>query len=321
MTHSRFFMLIAVVLTACALHAEVSFHFTEYTRPDDVRTARMESAVSHLLTEINTAYAEQRDLNLSSAELAPLEFSLSMLWENCHFMCTAPVIEQNCLATSSGYQVRNIPLMINGEDIPDYQNNEYQEAVISFDRKGNLESFTFTIPKTLYTNVIREDLEVTDLRRRQVILDYVERFRTAYVERNMPFLEQVFSEDALIITGKVIRATRDGIPLPERVEFRKQSKTEYLARLDKVFKSVRYLRIIFDDIKVVRHPTNIDFYGVTLHQQYRTNSYEDDGYVFLLWDFTESESPKIHVRTWQPSMLNGQPVPEKDIFKLSDFDF
>ena len=28
--------------------------------------------------------------------------------------------------------------------------------------------------------------------------------------------------------------------------------------------------------------------------------YSDEGYLFLVWDFSDEENPKIHVRTWQP---------------------
>ena len=37
-----------------------------------------------------------------------------------------------------------------------------------------------------------------------MILDFTERFRTAYNEHNINFLDAIFSDDALIITGKVI---------------------------------------------------------------------------------------------------------------------
>ena len=75
----------------------------------------------------------------------------------------------------------------------------------------------------------------------------------------------------------------------------------------------------------MRHPVNPDFYGVTLHQGYTSDRYHDDGYVFLLWDFTNEAAPQIHVRTWQPDAYNAdgkgtKRIPKEDIFSLSDFD-
>lgn len=203
---------------------------------------------------------------------------------------------------------------------------DYQEAVVSFDKQGNLVSFYLSISMNLYMNVVRESKEVTDLRRRQLILDYVEQFRTAYNQKDLDFLEAVFSDDALIITGKVIkRTTGDGIRLPDKIEYKKQSKREYLSRLAVVFQNNKQIRVTFDEIEVMRHPGHKDFYGVTLHQGYSSDRYHDDGYLFLLWDFRNEELPQIHVRTWQPDSYNpdgkgNQRIPKDEIFSLSDFD-
>lgn len=158
------------------------------------------------------------------------------------------------------------------------------------------------------------------MRRRQLILDYVEHFRTSYNQKDINFLNQVFSDDALIITGKVIKQTRDNVKLPDKIIYTKQNKQQYLSRLKTVFNKNKVIKVTFDEIKVVRHPARENFYGVTLHQGYTSDSYHDDGYVFLLWDFSNEKSPKIHVRTWQPDLLNGSKLPEEEVFNLNDFD-
>ena len=179
---------------------------------------------------------------------------------------------------------------------------------------------SLSINMNLYMNVIKSNLELTDLRRRQMILDYVERFRTAYNQKDIRFLEQVFSDDALIITGKVITQRHNELFSSQKIEYNKHTKQEYLAKMKRIFQNARYFRITFDQIEVLRHPTNPNFYGVTLLQGYTNNNYHDDGYLFLLWDFTDEDRPQIHVRTWQPDRLNGKPLPKDEIFTLDDFD-
>ena len=153
---------------------------------------------------------------------------------------------------------------------------------------GDIESFYLSISMNLYLNVIKNNLELTDLRRRQLILDYVEQFRTAYNQKDLDFLEQVFSEDALIITGKVIKSTpKDGISVPDKITYKKQNKEQYLNNLKKVFGANKVIKVTFDEIDVMRHPINVNFYGVTLHQGYTSDIYHDDGFLFLLWDFTD----------------------------------
>ena len=166
----------------------------------------------------------------------------------------------------------------------------------------------------------KDNKEVTDLRRRQLILDYVEQFRTSYNTKDIQFLEQVFSDDALIITGKVISQKKDNMKLPDKIIYKKQTKQEYLTNLRRVFANNSYIKVTFDDIKVKRHSTNPNFYGVTLHQGYTSSNYHDDGYLFLLWDFTDEDHPQIHVRTWQPDQINGGRIPDDEIFSLNDFD-
>lgn len=290
---------------------------------------KMEKTISRILTEANSAQKEGRQMNYSQLGLpSDVQGSLSALWENSPFICMNDEVVEHCISTSSGYQVRNIPLLlkpINPSDIDD--DEDYQEAVVSFDKQGNITSFYLSINMNLYMNVVRTNKDITDLRRRQLILDYVEQFRTSYNQKDINFLEAVFSDDALIITGKVIkRKSYDGIPLPDKIEYNKYTKVQYLANLRKVFSKNRYIRVTFDEIEVMRHPTNKDFYGVTLHQGWTSDTYHDDGYLFLLWDFRDESHPQIHVRTWQPDSYNkdgkgSQRIPKDEIFNLSDFDF
>ena len=282
---------------------------------------KMESTISAILTEVNKAQAEGRDLRLGAIGVPEnVQVSMSMLWENSPFVCTDEEIVEHCLTTGSGYQIRNIPLEMRPVSDEEFNESEYQEAVISFDKQGRLESFYLSISMNLYMNVVRGNKELTDLRRRQLILDYVEKFRTSYNQKDIHFLEQIFSDDALIITGKVIKQKKDHIALPDKIIYKKQTKQEYLTNLRRVFAVNSYIRVTFDEIKVMRHPVNPNFYGVTLHQGYTSNNYHDDGYLFLLWDFTDEDMPQIHVRTWQPDQINGGRIPEDEIFSLSDFD-
>jgi hypothetical protein len=287
--------------------------------------SKIESEVSRMLTEINAAQEAGRSLNFSAMGNigTRVQQSMAMLWENSPFMCTDEEIIEHCLTTGSGYQVRNIPLMMKPTGEREFGEDEYQEAVISFDKQGNIESFYLSISMNLYMNVIKSNLELTDLRRRQLILDYVEQFRTAYNQKDINFLEQIYSDDALIITGRVImqrKMENDKVVYSQKIQYNKQSKQRYIQGLRRIFQNARYFRVIFDNIEVMRHPTNPNFYGVTLHQGWTNNSYHDEGYLFLLWDFTDEYAPQIHVRTWQPDQLGNRPINKDEIFTLSDFD-
>ena len=316
----RKYIFTLLMIVPAYMWAGVQISISDGIDDQSVKTL-METKMSALLTEVNAAQASNRALNFSNLNLPKsVQTSLSMLWENSPFICTDDEIVERCLTTGSGYQVRNIPLLMKPRADRDFGESEYQEAVISFDRKGNVESFYLSISMNLYMNVIKNNKEITDLRRRQLILDYVEQFRTSYNTKDIKFLQQVFSDDALIITGKVISQKKDNMKLPDKIVYKKQTKQEYLTNLRRVFANNSYIKVTFDDIKVMRHPVNPNFYGVTLHQGYTSSKYHDDGYLFLLWDFTDENQPQIHVRTWQPDQINGDRIPEDEIFSLNDFD-
>ena len=283
--------------------------------------AKMERTMSAFLTEVNNAQSSKRALNFGGMGLSTnVQSSVSMLWENSPFECTDEEIMEHCIQTGSGYQVRNIPLMMRPTD-SSFNEDEYQEAVFSFDRNGNMESFYLTLSMNLYMNVIKSNKSVTDLRRRQLILDYVEHFRTAYNQKDKEFLEAVFSDDALIITGKVIpQRVRDNIQLPARVEYTRQTKRQYMTKLSQIFAANKHIKVTFDEIRVVMHPTKSEWYGVTLHQGWTSDRYHDDGWLFLLWDFSNEDHPTIHVRTWQPDKIEGKKLPDEEIFSLDVFN-
>lgn len=282
---------------------------------------RIETTIARILNEVNAAQRERRPLNFQVMGVnTHVQRSMAMLWENTPFVCTDEEIIEHCITTGTGYQIRNIPLMMKPTGERVFNEDEYQEAVISFDRQGNVESFYLSISMNLYMNVVKSNIELTDLRRRQMILDYVEQFRTAYNQKDLVFLNQVFSEDALIITGRVITQKQPEGFMTQKIRYNKQDKQQYLTNLNRVFKTTKYIRVSFDEIEVMRHPTNPYFYGVTLHQGWTSNTYHDEGYIFLLWDFRNENAPEIHVRTWQPDRIGGKELARDEIFTLSDFD-
>ena len=287
--------------------------------------AKMEKTIASILTEANTAEAAGREMNYAKLGVASdVQNSLSMLWENSPFVTIDDAIIEKCVKTKGGYQVRNIGLLL--KPLPEFRasvddNEDYQEAVFSFDTKGNMTAFALAIDSHLYGQILRDGVDLKDHYRRELITDIVERFGTAYNQKDMAFLENIFSDDALIITGHVIKRKKGDIPLPDKVELTKQSKREYLTRLQRVFNNNKYIHVKFEGIKVEMHPMKDGIYGVTLHQSYTSDHYHDEGYLFMIWDFRNESHPQICVRSWQPDKYDdGTPIDPASILQLNDFD-
>ena len=171
------------------------------------------------------------------------------------------------------------------------------------------------------SKVISGKLEEKDADNRRMILNYCEHLRTSYTTKDIDFLRQVFSDQALIIVGNVVRSADNnsatGIEGDEKVTFSLKTKKEYLERLEKVFAANKKIDVKFTDFRIMRHPTMEGIYGVSMEQEYTSDRYSDDGYLFILWDFRNESMPLIHVRTWQPAAsVNG----EKEIIGIRDFN-
>lgn len=287
--------------------------------------SKIEQVASDFLSEASSAYKQDRALNLSGLVNDDAEISIEMLWENVHFQPEDQYIGETLLNSNNGYQIRNIPLQIKPQDAG--TNTDYKEAVINFDLNGNISSVYFSIEKNTYKQIMEKGIQLDDMSRRMEILDYVERFRTSYNQKDLSFLNQVFSDDALIISGKVIQTNpnmSDGMALAlPKVKYTKQNKKQYLAKLQRIFRNTRYINVAFDDVQIKRHGSNPNIYGVRVVQHWNTSFYSDEGYVFMVWDFTDPNHPQIHVRTWQPMYLDKgktKPLPEEEIFDLNSIE-
>lgn len=303
-----------------------------YSNPTLIK--QMQSNLSAILTEVNAAQKENRLLR--TAGLAMNEFakrSLSMLWANIHFYCDDSEVVERCWVFGDGkeFMVSHIPLIIEVEG-SQFGSGTYQEAVVEFDQQGIIKDFRFSLDAQL-SESMENCGEVIEIERRMKILSYCERLRTAYNQKDIDFINQIFSDDALIITGTVITAKPvDGLYTDKlKVVYKKQNKEQYIANLKKAFLRNKWIEVKFSDIGenaelkgcagVTRSQVNPNMYGVRLRQEWRSTNYSDTGYLFLLWDFTEENRPVIHVRTWQPDMVGGvKQQPDNNISTLGAFD-
>lgn len=307
---------------ATTLHAQYETIVEVSNCPNATVKQAIEQNGSKLLTELNNAQGEKRGLSLKGINISQeASESLFTMWEVCPFRCDELEILEPCLNRSNGgYQVRNIPMIMEPRSGEKFDEDKYQEVVLNYDAQGRITDLCFAISTSQYKQIMRQNLEVTDLRRRSLVIDFVEQFRTAYNRKDMSFLENVFSDDALIITGKVVKrvAYDKGKTTPDQqadVVLTSQTKKEYLTKLAGVFKRTARINVVFEDVKVAKQHNNDNIYGVKLIQHWNADTYSDKGYLFLLWDFKDEAQPQIHVRAWQPF----EETPEEKVLGLGNF--
>jgi hypothetical protein len=317
------------VVTVQAEEVTVTITTDSYTQCPDALRQTMERNLSRVLSEINLANNDNRVLNV--AGLAMNDFAkgtLVQLWDNIHFYCDDSEVVDRLWELRNGYMLRQIPIIINPQG-EQFGAGTYQECTVEFDRNGKITDFRFVFDTQLSESMERCGA-VVELERKMQILKYCDRFRTAYCTKDIKYLEQVFSDDALIITGNVQKVkSAEGI-MTEKVKYTQYNKQQYLTNLRRAFARNKYIDVQFSEIgengedsgcgTVTRSANNKNMYGVRLRQEWRSSNYSDTGYLFLLWDFTDENAPVIHVRTWQPELVNGKKINDEEIFSLSDFD-
>ena len=324
------FALLFVTLPAHAV--DVTLTVDEHVdRPSALSAAQ--SNLAAVLTEINRAQKAKESVSVKNLRMDEFaKKSLARLWAVTPFYCDDEEVVERCWVFKNGtMMVSHIPLIITPED-ENFGLGTYQEAVVEFDTKGQLIDFRFALDAQTAESMERCGT-VVDKEKQMIILQYVERFRTAYNQKDISTIEKMFSDDALIITGRVVMAKPQGDQGAQfKVEYNKQNKQQYISNLRRAFLRNKWIDVKFSQIGengedggcagITQSTKDKTKYGVRLRQSWKSSNYSDEGYLFLLWEFPEDGGdPIIHVRTWQPEMVGGtHQKPDDNISTLGGFD-
>ena len=324
------FALLFVTLPAHAV--DVTLTVDEHVdRPSALAAAQ--SNLAAVLTEINRAQKAKESVSVKNLRMDEFaKKSLARLWAVTPFYCDDEEVVERCWVFKNGtMMVSHIPLIITPED-ENFGLGTYQEAVVEFDTKGQLIDFRFALDAQTAESMERCGT-VVDKEKQMIILQYVERFRTAYNQKDISTIEKMFSDDALIITGRVVMAKPQGDQGAQfKVEYNKQNKQQYISNLRRAFLRNKWIDVKFSQIGengedggcagITQSTKDKTKYGVRLRQSWKSSNYSDEGYLFLLWEFPEDGGdPIIHVRTWQPEMVGGTHLkPDDNISTLGGFD-
>ncbi len=305
-----------VISSSVFSQSQVEVFVSEFTQHD--LRIMMEENASALFTEVNDAFSSGRVLELDDRiVLNRFHNPLLEMWENTPFYIPEDrIIEDAARLTNGYYEMRNIPVYFVDPDGEEH----YEEAVLQFSPSGMISEFRVGLATHRYQELMRQGLDDIDRNNRQEILTFVENFRTSYNRKDLDFIESVFSDQALIIVGRVLQSTGErsayADQVEEQVEFLQFSKDEYIDRLRHLFNINEWIDVGFEEIEIVRHPRFEEIYGVQLTQYYNSSIYSDVGFLFLLIDFQKQDEPMIHVRTWQPQ----RDTPEMQRFSIGDLE-
>ncbi len=176
---------------------------------------------------------------------------------------------------------------------------------------GKIESIAMALSKKAEDDIFNAALKWPEVSK-FTILRFMEDYQTAYALKRLDYIEKIFSDHALIITGSVLAPTQgtyDEIEFNfgkqnKNVRYTKQNKTQYLSRLKKHFREREYIHLTFEDNRTGLINTQGvletgSAFGIQIKQIYTSPVYSDRGYLSLFLNM-QGKSPIIEVRFWQP---------------------
>lgn len=175
----------------------------------------------------------------------------------------------------------------------------------------------------------QETAEQKDARRRAFIDDFLATYEAAYEKKEIEYIKNFFSDDALIITETMkLKPTGSKETIPSARKTRPyqtvvENRAEYVGRLQRIFDANISIKLSIAGKKIRQHAKYPEIYGVNFTQIWKDQNGGDNlenqmpGFVFLMIDFKHGEqTPVIHVRTWQPK---DNIEKEQDKYFLRDF--
>lgn len=142
------------------------------------------------------------------------------------------------------------------------------------------------------------------------ILRFMEDYQTAYALKRIDYIENLFSEHAIIITGSVLSPTKGHFENSivfgddKNVRYEQYTRQQYIDKLRNViFKNNEYVHLTFEDnITGIVNTNGMlpvgSAFAIQIRQIYNSEKYSDRGYLTLFLNM-QGSSPIIEVRLWQ----------------------
>lgn len=198
-----------------------------------------------------------------------------------------------------------------------------EDVVFTFNDKGKIKNVAFGLGKDTENDILTKKVKWKE-EMREDLMEFLENYKTAYSLKRLDYIRNIFADDAIIIVGNVARVYTqqkegDGkmtLKGKKIITTNRYTKDKYLENLARCFRNNEFINVRFthSDIQKLEKDSNQNVVCVQLAQDYNSSSYADQGYLFLMIDMSDENTPFIKVRTWQP-----EPDPKFGYYNAGDF--
>lgn len=181
-----------------------------------------------------------------------------------------------------------------------------ENVTFTFNSEKKIESVAFGLGGAARRDIFSQGGDVWGDSIKMVIVTFLENYKTAFALKRLDYIKSIFDENAYIIVGHKLKKLEKtggdsrGFSIRTDYEFQQKTKGEYMAQLEKCFASNEFVNINFADNDVQKAAFGGNTFGIQIKQDYHSEHYGDQGYLFLFVDLNEADKPVIKIRTWQP---------------------
>ena len=187
-----------------------------------------------------------------------------------------------------------------------------EDVVFTFDKDKKINNVAFGLGQVAENDILCKYAPGWKNETRELIMEFMESYKTAYCLKRLDYIRSIFADDAIIIVGNVARPRAAQTAYKDRpvsmegqnvIRYNRYSKDEYLKNLERCFKRNEFINIRFssNEVQWLEKYDKEELFAIQIGQEYNSSTYGDKGYLFLLVDMTDHESPQIKIRTWQPN--------------------
>jgi len=197
-----------------------------------------------------------------------------------------------------------------------------EDVVFAFNDEQRICNVAFGLGQIAENDILCRNAPGWKDETRELIMEFLEKYKTAYSLKRLDYIREIFADDAKIIVGYVPRPNltkpKSDVPISRKgkqlMKRNQMDKETYLARLEKCFKNNEFINLSFSNTdvqwleKYKNDESRKETFGIQIGQEYSSSSYADMGYLFLLVNLTNHDMPLIEVRTWQPNEFDMSKV-------------
>lgn len=209
---------------------------------------------------------------------------------------------------------KRIPVVIKYDGKGRKKHTCREGIVVRFDGMKRISSVAYALTERAEDDIFRKSR--WGIEARYAMQTFMEDYQTAFALKRLDYIEKIFSNGAIIISGTVVpggkksrAVTGEGTgmldtPASNNVRYIRRSKSQYLDYLRTDFRNKKFIQLSFEDTDITRASgVYNDVFWIGLKQNYSSDRYSDVGFLTLMIDM-DIEQPQIVVRTWTPEKLD-----------------